>query len=116
MSEHQGTTTVRSCGINHSSSAPPVAMPVGHVGEFVIPGTGRHVWWTGRVAIGLLHQPERYFEPVAQSSLWIQDLMLGSSRRTGIGKIPLREVLNALAPWKHQPGRLAASDRSTAVH
>ncbi len=66
-------------GIDHSSVAPPVPIPVGHVGPFVIPGTGRTVWWTGRVAIGLRHQPQR-FEPVAQSSLWIQRLMLGRNR------------------------------------
>jgi hypothetical protein len=69
-------------GIDHSSSAPPVAMPPGHVGPFVIPGTGRLVWWTGRVAIGLRHQPERYFEPLGQSSLWIQRLMIGRGRRS----------------------------------
>jgi hypothetical protein len=56
-------------GIDHSSSAPPVAIPPGHVGPFVIPGTGRMVWWTGRVAIGL-------------SSLWIQRLMIGRGRRS----------------------------------
>ena len=80
-SEHQHTTTARRTSIDHSASAPPVTIPPGHVGEFVIPGTGRRVWWTGRVAIGLLHKPERYFEPVAQSSLWIQKLMLGKSGR-----------------------------------
>ena len=80
-SDHQDATTARGHGIDHSSSAAPVTIPPGHFGEFVIPGTGRRVWWTGRVAIGLLHQPERYFEPVAQSSLWIQDLMLGKARR-----------------------------------
>ena len=81
--EYQDTTTVCRSGIDHSSSAPPVTMPPGHVGEFVIPGTGRLVWWTGRVAIGLLHQPQRCFEPVAQSSLWVQKLMLGKSRSVG---------------------------------
>ena len=79
------TVTARHHGIDHSSSAPPVAIPSGHVGEFVIPGTGRRVWWTGRVAIGLLHQPEQYFEPTATSSLWIQDLMLGNSSRSRAG-------------------------------
>ena len=56
-----------------------MAIPVGHVGPFVIPGTGRTVWWTGRVAIGLRHQPQR-FEPLAQSSLWVQKLMLDTTR------------------------------------
>ncbi|HRH86188.1 MAG TPA: hypothetical protein PLO41_05010 [Rubrivivax sp.] len=63
--------------IFHSSGTPPVAIPRGHVGEFVIPGTGKRVWWTGRVAIGLRYQPQRCLEPLARSSLWIQDLMLG---------------------------------------
>jgi hypothetical protein len=73
--------TPRINGIDHSSSAPPVTMPPGHVGELVIPGTGRRVWWTGRVAIGLLHQPQRYFEPSAQSALWIQKVLLGKPGR-----------------------------------
>ena len=79
---HSVIQTAAIRGIDHSSSVPPVTIPPGHVGEFVIPGTGRRVWWTGRVAIGLLHQPQRCFEPVAQSSLWIQRLMLGKSRKT----------------------------------
>lgn len=79
--EHQGTTTLRHSGIDHSSSAPPMTIPPGHVGEFVIPGTGRRVWWTGRVAIGLLHQPERHVETSAQSSVWVQELMIGPPLR-----------------------------------
>ena len=67
-------------GIDHSSASPPVPIPRGHIGEFVIPGTGKLVWWTGRVAIGLRHQPVRCVEPVAKSSLWIQRLMLGRSQ------------------------------------
>ena len=80
-SEFHDATTVRSNAIHQNSAAPPEAMPPGHVGEFVIPGSGRLVWWTGRVAIGLLHQPQRHSEPVSQSSLWLQELMLGNSRR-----------------------------------
>jgi hypothetical protein len=67
--------------IAHSSETPPVPIPRGHVGDFVIPGTGKRVWWTGRVAIGLRYQPQRCMEPVAQSSLWIQQLM--TARRPG---------------------------------
>ena len=63
-----------------SPSAVPVEIPPGHVGEFVIPGTGRTVWWTGRVAIGLRHEREHRFDATSQSSLWIQRLMLGASR------------------------------------
>ena len=70
----------RHAGIELSSAAPPIPVPRGHVGEFVIPGTGKLVWWTGRVAIGLRHHPVRCLEPTAGSSLWIQDLLLDGSR------------------------------------
>jgi len=75
--ERQGAATAGRSGIAHNASSPPVTIPPGHIGEFVIPGTGRTVWWTGRVAIGLLHQPQRYAEASTQSTLWIQDLMRG---------------------------------------
>lgn len=54
----------------------PVDIPAGHIGPVIIPGTGRMVWWTGRVAIGLRHQPDPRREPVSQSALWVQNLML----------------------------------------
>ena len=84
--ERHDAKTVRRNAMHQSSAAPPAAMPPGHVGEFVIPGTGRLVWWTGRVAIGLLHQPQRYFEPVSQSSLWLQQLLLGNSRKVRVAQ------------------------------
>jgi hypothetical protein len=80
MLDQDRTTSLRSRGIAPASSAPPVDIPPGHVGEFVIPGTGRRVWWTGRVAIGLRHQPVRSMETTTQSSMWIQTLMLGGRR------------------------------------
>jgi len=80
--QHRDTATAHGNAIDHSSSAPPVTIPPGHVGEFVIPGTGRRVWWTGRVAIGLLYQPHRCSEPIAHSSMWVQTLMLCKPRRT----------------------------------
>ena len=69
--------------IDRNAAVPPMAIPPGHVGEFVIPGTGRRVWWTGRVAIGLLHQPEAHFGASSQSALWIQDLLRGKSALAG---------------------------------
>lgn len=54
----------------------PVRIPAGHIGPVMLPGTGRMVWWTGRVAIGLRHQPDRRSQPVSQSALWVQNLML----------------------------------------
>ncbi len=65
--------------IHHIASAPPVPVPPGHVGPLVIPGTGRKVWWTGRVAIGLRHEPKPHSALVAHSALWVQSLMLNSS-------------------------------------
>jgi len=62
--------------IRPNDSAPPVAIPPGHIGPVVLPGSGRLIWWTGRVAIGLRHEPERYTQTVSQSALWVQDLML----------------------------------------
>lgn len=55
----------------------PVAVPPGHVGPVALPGTGRMVWWTGRVAIGLRHERPRHYETLSSSALWLQDLMLG---------------------------------------
>ena len=51
-------------------------IPAGHVGPVLLSDTGRTVWWTGRVAIGLRYQPQRCLEPLPRPSLWIQDLML----------------------------------------
>lgn len=62
-------------------AGPPVQVPPGHIGPVVLPGTGRMVWWTGRVAIGLRHQPTRNFGPITQSAMWIQSVMLNSSQR-----------------------------------
>jgi hypothetical protein len=62
--------------IRHNAATPPVSIPPGHVGPVVLPGTGRVVYWTGRVAIGLRHEPDRRFEPVSASALWVQELML----------------------------------------
>jgi hypothetical protein len=81
-----GTPVDHRAGIELSSSAPPVPIPHGHVGEFVIPGTGKLVWWTGRVAIGLRHRPVRCLEPTAGSARWIQDLLLDHSHGLGANR------------------------------
>jgi hypothetical protein len=65
--------------------APPVRIPPGHVGPVTLPGTGRMVWWTGRVAIGLRHQPTRDYGPITHSALWVQSLML-QPMRAAIGR------------------------------
>ena len=51
-------------------------IPQGHVGPVLLSDTGRTVWWTGRVAIGLRYQVPRDADATSQSALWIQDLML----------------------------------------
>ena len=69
--------------IRLNEASPPVPVPPGHVGPVMLPGTGRMVWWTGRVAIGLRHEPTslRRNDMLSQSALWLQDLMLGGARR-----------------------------------
>jgi hypothetical protein len=57
--------------------APPIALPTGYVGPAWLPGTGRMIWWTGRVAIGLRHQAQRRVESNAHSSVWVQAMLLG---------------------------------------
>ena len=63
------------------ADAPPVAIPPGHVGPVVLPGSGRLIYWTGRVAIGLRHERPRHYEQPGQSALWLQDLMLCKEQR-----------------------------------
>jgi len=75
--ESRPSRALRSMPIRTNDATPPVSIPPGHIGPVVLPGTGRLVYWTGRVAIGLRHQPERRDEAVPQSALWVQDLMLG---------------------------------------
>ncbi len=67
--------------IRLNDATPPVPIPPGHIGPVMLPGTGRLVYWTGRVAIGLRHQRAVHDEPVPQSTLWVQDLMLGAGAR-----------------------------------
>lgn len=67
--------------IHANDAAPPVQIPPGHIGPVVLPGTGRMVWWTGRVAIGLRHQPTRNFGPITQSAIWIQSVLLRQPAR-----------------------------------
>jgi hypothetical protein len=67
--------------IQTQDTAPPVQVPPGHIGPLALPGSGRLVWWTGRVAIGLRHQPTLHFGPMTQSSLWVQSVLLDGARR-----------------------------------
>ncbi|HMO47969.1 MAG TPA: hypothetical protein PKB14_18310 [Rubrivivax sp.] len=53
-----------------------IDIPRGHVGPVLLSDTGRTVWWTGRVAIGLRWQAPRHAGATSRSALWIQDVML----------------------------------------
>jgi hypothetical protein len=64
--------------IQLNSALPLVEIPSGHIGPVVLPGSGRTIWWTGRVAIGLRHESGRHHEMPSQSALWVQNLMIGA--------------------------------------
>jgi hypothetical protein len=53
-----------------------VDVPKGHKGPVLLSDTGRTVWWTGRVAIGLRYEAPRHGEATGQSAMWIQDVLL----------------------------------------
>jgi hypothetical protein len=64
--------------IHHSEASPPPGLPPGYVGPAVLPGSGRLIYWTGRVAIGLRHGREPRDMP-NQAQRWIQDLLLSEA-------------------------------------
>ena len=53
-----------------------IEIPKGHLGPVLLSGTGRTVWWTGRVAIGLRYEPPRHLESDGESALWLQGVLL----------------------------------------
>jgi hypothetical protein len=58
-------------------------IPEGHRGPVSLPGTGRTVYWTGRVAIGLRHERAHQSAPTSQSAQWVQELVLPRPVRHG---------------------------------
>jgi len=58
-----------------------IEVPKGHIGPVLLSQTGRTVWWTGRVAIGLRYQPPQNSESHGQSALWLQDVLFRSGQR-----------------------------------
>jgi hypothetical protein len=55
----------RSCpGLRSVPPFGPRWVPEGYTGPVALPGTGRVVWWTGRIAIGL-----RYAAPNDQRAM-----------------------------------------------
>jgi hypothetical protein len=58
------------------SSIPHNLIPAGYFGPVHLPGTGRVVFWTGRIAIGIRYkQPALTREP-SESESWIQQQLL----------------------------------------
>lgn len=53
-----------------------ISVPKGHVGPVLLSATGRTVWWTGRVAIGLRYEPPRHAQSVGRSAEWLQGVLL----------------------------------------
>ena len=70
------------CTIQPHEAAPPIELPRGYSGPAWLPGTGRMIWWTGRVAIGLRHQPAPRHDARGhtESASWLQTLMLSRRR------------------------------------
>jgi hypothetical protein len=64
---------------HHRIETPPARIPDGHIGPVVL-GTGRTVYWTGRVAIGLRHEAAPTQREMTQSEEWVQTLMLNTHR------------------------------------
>jgi hypothetical protein len=52
----------------------PTGFPDSHIGPVALPGTGRMVYWTGRVAIGLRHEPARRDDQGVYAD-WLQELI-----------------------------------------
>lgn len=66
--------------IHHADASPPAGMPPGYVGPFVLPATGRPIYWTGRVAIGIRHTPVRAPHPISCTSARLQTALLRRDR------------------------------------
>jgi hypothetical protein len=75
-----------------------LVFPPGHAGPYHLPD-GRHVWWTGRVAIGLRYE-RRERADLGRNALWLQALLSLPQRRVATARPgssrPLRpRLLNA---------------------
>jgi hypothetical protein len=71
--------TIAATKIRLNSELQALSVPDGYIGPMTLPGSnGRTVYWTGRVAIGLRHQPSQSPAGATQSALWIQDLLLAA--------------------------------------
>jgi hypothetical protein len=67
-----GTTTALPPLLDDDYAPVPASATPGWVS---LPGSGRQIYWTGRVAIGLRHQSRRAPQTTISSD-WIQSLLL----------------------------------------
>ncbi len=67
----------RDSPLQDSMEALNLAIPEGHVGPMALPGTGRLIYWTGRVAIGLRHQIDANYdqEVMRRQANWLDHWM-----------------------------------------
>lgn len=107
---HRNVVRGRRPVIDHQASAPPVPIPRDHVGEFVIPGSGRRIWWTGRVAVGLHYQREPVTKEQARSARWVQALLLADEP---IAARPLPAPHPSPVAWVAATARAVCRDVAT---
>lgn len=62
--------------IPSANDAAPLSLPSGYVGPAVLPGSNRHIWWTGRVAIGLRYVPPSRQTPAGRYGELLQCSLL----------------------------------------
>ena len=61
-------------------------LPQGYVGPVFLPGTGREIWWTGRVAIGLRYTNTFQVTQTGRGEVWLQSLLLRPRAALQIGR------------------------------
>ncbi len=60
-----------------------IHVPDGYIGQIQLSETGRAVWWTGRVAIGLRYRPPHANNSMGQSAMWLQRMLLKRGQMRG---------------------------------
>jgi len=62
-------------------------LPQGYVGPVFLPGTGREIWWTGRVAIGLRYSNTLRVAQTGRGEAWLQSLLLRTGTALQLGRL-----------------------------
>ena len=63
-------------GITHADGIDLPALRRGYVGPVFLPSSGREIWWTGRVAIGLRYTRAARNAQTSRGEAWLQGLLL----------------------------------------